>query len=99
MEQFNVISSSTSTGYTGSIAKMLSLGGATDDSTLDRIEWGNFNALGMKALHLGVSQESLFTPTTVTPTTVVFPAGSYVDGPIGKVKTGTEGSWLIYMHK
>jgi len=85
MAQFNVISSSLSTGYTGSISKMLSLG-PEGTTTLDRIEWGNF-----------VEPESLFTPTSITTGTIIAAAGSYIDGPIGRVKTGTEGGWLIYI--
>jgi len=87
MAQFKVISSSISTGYTGSISKMLSLGNDGSTVTIERIEWGNF-----------VEPESLFTPTSITSRMDVA-AGSYVDGPIGRVKTGSEGGWLIYIEK
>ena len=88
MANYSIISSSTSTSYTGSITKMLSLGAEDVESTLTRIEWGNF-----------VEPYSSFTPSSITTGTITVAAGSYVDGPISRVKTGATGNWLIYLNK
>ena len=86
MANYSIISSSTSTSYTGSITKMLSLSESVA-STLTRIEWGNF-----------VEPYSSFTPSSITTGTITVAAGSYVDGPISSVKTG-DGGWLIYIEE
>ena len=84
MANYSVVSSSLGASYTGSIEKMLSLGANDGESTLTRIEWGNFT-----------TPESSFTPTSITTGTITVPAGSYIDGPIGRVAVGA-GAWLIY---
>ena len=91
MANYSVVSSSLGASYTGSIVKMLSLGHSNavntnllEGSTLSNVEWGNHT-----------EPDSAFTPQSVT-ADIKVPAGTYLEGPIGRVKTGTSGSWLIY---
>jgi hypothetical protein len=97
MANYSMTSSSINTSYSGSIVKLLALGsintGSLGDSTLLRVEWGNYSY-----------PDSSFTPTAITecrgcdegvdPITV--PAGTYIEGPIGRLKTGNKGGWIIY---
>tara|TARA_R110002012_G_scaffold138881_1_gene295775 strand:- start:695 stop:955 length:261 start_codon:yes stop_codon:yes gene_type:complete len=84
MAEFQVISSSLGS-FTGSIEKMLALGANDAECTLSRIEFGNM-----------VNPESSFTPTSIISSDVIIPAGSYVEGPIGRVNISA-GGFLIYI--
>ena len=86
MAQFNVVSSSIDGTYTGSIAKVLALGADDAECTLSNIDFGNMT-----------NPEASFTPTSNIPTAIIIPAGSYVDGPIGRLKVDA-GGFLIYFN-
>jgi hypothetical protein len=103
MANYSMVSSSLNTQYSGSIHKLLAIGqnnianlsGSIEGqySTLLRVEWGNYSY-----------PDSSFTATAITecrgcdegvdPITV--PAGTYIEGPIGRLKTGNVGGWIIY---
>tara|TARA_B100001250_G_scaffold414046_1_gene450389 strand:- start:337 stop:591 length:255 start_codon:yes stop_codon:yes gene_type:complete len=83
MAEYRVISSSVGASYTGSIAKVQALNAA---GTLARVEWGNFTY-----------PESAFTPTNVIDENIVVPAGTVIEGPIGRLKVGAAG-FLIYIN-
>ena len=69
------ISTSIATSYTGSFVKILALGADDAECTLSRIEFGKMT-----------SPESSFTASSEISTDIQVPAGSYIDGPIGKLK-------------
>ena len=81
------ISSSANGQFTGSITKVLALGADNDEPTISRIEFGEMT-----------DPESNFTPSSET-STVKIPAGTYIDGPIGKLKVGATGGFLVYIRK
>ena len=84
MAEFRIVSSSGTQEVTGSIAKILSLG-ANDAESSITLEFGNMTF-----------PESSFTPTTVI-SKITVPAGSYIDGPIGRAKVQT-GAFLFYLN-
>tara|TARA_Y100000592_G_C5243629_1_gene209508 strand:+ start:167 stop:436 length:270 start_codon:yes stop_codon:yes gene_type:complete len=75
--------SHTTSQTTGSIAKLLALGADDAEQTCLRIEFGSFS-----------EPESLFTPTSVI-TDVTVPAGTYIEGPIGRV---SGSNFLVYVN-
>mgnify|MGYP003674443464 CR=1 FL=1 len=79
-----IASSSVGAAYTGSIAKVIALGADGDESTLSRIEFGAMTY-----------PESHFTASSIITTNVQIPAGSPLEGPIGRIKVGA-GGFLIY---
>tara|TARA_Y100000114_G_C11641088_1_gene269325 strand:- start:57 stop:323 length:267 start_codon:yes stop_codon:yes gene_type:complete len=81
------VSSSHSTSYTGSISKILSLGGDDVENTLERIEFGVFT-----------TPETAFTASSIVDS-IVIPAGTYVEGPIGRVKVSASSDFLIYFNQ
>jgi len=87
----NIISSSSTSSYTGSITKVVALGAAGDDASLSRIEYGlevqNYGKVSSSA-------QTEWTPINTTGT-VQIPAGSALEGPMGRIKVGT-GAFLIY---
>ena len=85
--EYNTISSSLNQMVTGSIVKVLALGADDAECTLSRIEFGKMT-----------SPESSFTASSEISTDIQVPAGSYIDGPIGKLKVKT-GGFLIYVEK
>jgi hypothetical protein len=84
--EYRVLSSSVGQTFTGSIAKVLALGANDGESTLSNIDFGYFS-----------QPESQFSPVNKISTNVQVPAGSYVDGPIGRLKV-VEGGFLIYFN-
>ena len=84
MAEFRIVSSSGTQEVTGSIAKILSLGDGGAQSSIT-LEFGNMTF-----------PESSFTPTTVI-NKITVPAGSYIDGPIGRAKVQT-GAFLFYLN-
>tara|TARA_B100002019_G_C21261145_1_gene596799 strand:+ start:934 stop:1200 length:267 start_codon:yes stop_codon:yes gene_type:complete len=84
---FAPVSSSHSTSYTGSISKILSLGNDDAENTLERIEFGTFT-----------TPETAFTASSIVGSITV-PAGTYVEGPIGKVKVSASSDFLIYFNQ
>ena len=80
----SIVSSSGTSAYTGSIAKVVALGADEDQATLSRIEFGAMTY-----------PESHFTASSVITTSVQIPAGSSLDGPMGRIKVGA-GGFLIY---
>ena len=77
--------------YTGSFVKLLVTGADDDESSIDRIEWGNLT-----------EPQSSFTPTGVITGSMTFPAGTVIDGPIARFKyaaTANNGGILAYYHK
>ena len=87
----SIVSSSGTTAYTGSIAKVVALGADGDEATLSRIEFG-----AMTYPESGDENGSgSYSPSSVLTTTVKVPAGSTIDGPIGRFKNAG-GSFLIY---
>mgnify|MGYP003656870672 CR=1 FL=1 len=87
MAQFNAVSSSVGSTYTGSIAKVLALGANDAECTLSNIDFGNMT-----------NPETSFTPTSNISTAIIVPAGSYVEGPIGRLKVDA-GGFLIYFNE
>ena len=87
MAQYSVVSSSLGSTHTGSIAKVLALGANDAECTLSNIDFGNF-----------VQPETRFTASSTILTNVQVPAGSYVEGPIGRLKVQA-GAFLIYFNK
>ena len=87
MAQFKAVSSSVGQTITGSIAKVLALGGDDNECTLSRIEFGNMT-----------NPVSAFSATSIIATNVQVPAGSYIEGPIGQLKVGA-GGFLVYINK
>ena len=86
MAIYRVVSSSVGSTHTGSIAKVLALGADDSECTLSNIDFGNF-----------IEPESLFTPSSTITTNVQVPAGSYLEGPIGRLKVEA-GGFLIYFN-
>ena len=86
-KEYNTISSSLNQMITGSIVKVLALGANDDECTLSRIEFGKMT-----------DPELFFTASAIITNDVQVPAGSYIDGPIGKLKIKT-GGFLIYVEK
>ena len=84
MAEFRIVSSSGTQEVTGSIAKILSLGADDAESSIT-LEFGNMTF-----------PESSFTPTTVI-NAITVPAGSYIDGPIGRAKVQS-GAFLFYLN-
>ena len=75
------ISCSNATSYTGSFVKIQALGDAGDvECLLDRVEFGK---------HADPVSDSTITSTTGP---IEIPAGSSIDGPIVKFKTGTNAA-------
>jgi hypothetical protein len=86
-----IASSSVGATYTGSIAKVIALGADGDESTLSRIEFG-----AMTYPESGDENGSgSYSPSSVITTNVQIPAGSPLEGPIGRIKVGA-GGFLIY---
>ena len=83
--EYRTISSSINQMVTGSIVKVLALGADDAECTLSRIEFGKMT-----------EPESFFKASSIIATDVQIPAGSYIDGPIGKLKVKT-GGFLIYV--
>jgi len=85
----NIISSSGTSAYTGSIAKVVALGSTT--ASLSRIEFG------IEVQDYGKVSSSAQTEWTAFSTTgtVQIPAGSALEGPMGRIKVGA-GAFLIY---
>ena len=81
------ISSSASTSYTGSIAKVLSLGTNVSASMLERVEFGNHSEGHLPFTASSVSGE------------INIPAGTYLEGPIGRLKTSASSHFLIYFNQ
>jgi hypothetical protein len=81
------ISSSHATSYTGSIAKILSLGTDDGENELARVEFGNLT-----------TPETAFTASSIVGSVTV-PAGTYIEGPIARAKTGAAGNFLIYFNQ
>ena len=75
------ISCSNATSYTGSFVKIQALGDAGDvECVLDRIEWGQHT-------------DPIANATTVISSSAIeIPAGTSIDGPILKFKTGTNAA-------
>ena len=94
MANYSMVSSSLNTSYSGSIVKLLALGLDDGESTLNRVEWGNYSY-----------PDSSFTPTAITDCRgcgdgvdpIKVPAGSYIEGPIGQLKVGA-GGFLVYIN-
>tara|TARA_B100001094_G_C17440792_1_gene443582 strand:- start:158 stop:427 length:270 start_codon:yes stop_codon:yes gene_type:complete len=78
------LTTNTNSRITGSIVKLLALGADDDEQRCERIEFGNFT-----------QPESLYTPTSVI-TDITVPAGTYIDGPIGRV---SGSNFLAYINK
>tara|TARA_B100001113_G_C21099510_1_gene618117 strand:- start:1508 stop:1801 length:294 start_codon:yes stop_codon:yes gene_type:complete len=91
--QYNVISSSASTSYTGSIAKAQAIGDTVGTSSLARIEFGDTRETPMNP-----KSHADYTPRSVISKSVIIPSGQYIEGPISALKTGDDGGngWLIY---
>jgi hypothetical protein len=87
MAIYRVVSSSVGSTHTGSIAKVLALGADDSECTLSNIDFGNFT-----------QPETNFTASSTVLTNVQVPAGSYVEGPIGRLKVAA-GGFLIYFNK
>ena len=87
MAIYRVVSSSVGSTHTGSIAKVLALGADDSECTLSNIDFGNFT-----------QPEINFTASSTVLTNVQVPAGSYVEGPIGRLKVAA-GGFLIYFNK
>ena len=79
------ISSSHGQEVTGSISKILALGSSSMTSTFQRIEFGSMT-----------NPESSFTQSGVLTNPISVPAGTYIEGPIGREKGRTRG-FLIYL--
>ena len=94
MINYTVISSSAAQEeVSGSIAKILALGNDDAEGTITRIEFGDPNINPQRPNLTG----SNYTPTSVAGPVVV-PAGTYVEGPIGRVKVDSStGGFLIYL--
>lgn len=99
-QQYNVISSSLSTSYTGSIAKLQAFGngsapdGATYTASLDRIEWGD-----PKENPMNPKSHANYTHRGLTTGPIEIPVGGFIEGPISAVKTANgdgKSGWLIY---
>tara|TARA_R110000796_G_scaffold195683_1_gene312244 strand:+ start:311 stop:601 length:291 start_codon:yes stop_codon:yes gene_type:complete len=87
----SIVSSSGTTAYTGSIAKVVALGADGDEATLSRIEFG-----AMTYPESGDENGSgSYSPSSVIATNVQIPAGSSLDGPMGRIKVGA-GGFIIY---
>ena len=72
------ISCSNATSYTGSFVKIQALGDAGDvECVLDRVEWGK---------HTDPIENAT---TVISSSAIEIPAGTSIDGPILKFKTGT----------
>ena len=84
MAEYRAISSSVGQEISGSIYKILALGADDSECTLSRIEFGN-----------SPLPESSFTPTSRITSNIQVPAGSYIEGPIGRIKVGA-GGFLVY---
>ena len=91
MAEFRIVSSSGTQEVTGSIAKILSLG-ANDAESSITLEFGNMTFPENHPVSASLS----FTPTTVI-NAITVPAGSYIDGPIGRAKVQT-GAFLFYLN-
>ena len=75
------ISCSATTSYTGSFVKIQALGDAGDvECVLDRVEWGK---------HTDPIENAT---TVISSSAIEIPAGTSIDGPILKFKTGTNGA-------
>ncbi len=87
----NIISSSGTSAYTGSIAKVVALGANDGEASLSRIEYG------LEVQAYGKVSSSAQTEWTAFSTTgtVQIPAGSALEGPMGRIKVGA-GAFLIY---
>jgi len=85
----NIISSSGTSSYTGSIAKVIALGSTT--ASLSRIEFG------IEVQDFGKVSSSAQTEWSPISTTgiVQIPAGSALEGPMGRIKV-EDGDFLIY---
>tara|TARA_R110000787_G_scaffold90307_4_gene190848 strand:+ start:460 stop:765 length:306 start_codon:yes stop_codon:yes gene_type:complete len=87
----NIISSSGTSSYTGSITKVVALGANDGEASLSRIEYGlEVQDYG----RISSSAQTEWTPISTTGT-VQIPAGSALEGPMGRIEVGT-GSFLIY---
>ena len=84
MGAFRVVSASEGTNYSGSIAKVFAL----EAATITSCEFG---------LYQSPEPGTAFVPTSTWSTSTPLPVGSTLDGPIGRLKTGT-GGVLIYFH-
>ena len=71
------------TKVTGSISKILALGADDAEPHVERIEFGNF-----------ITPEINFTASSVE-TNFNVPAGTYIDGPIGRV---SGSNFLVYIN-
>jgi hypothetical protein len=70
--------------YTGSIVKLVALGADDGEASIQRIEFGAMTY-----------PESHFTASSIISGSMQIPAGSTIDGPIGRFKN-LAGSFLIY---
>ena len=89
--EYNVVKTTGANSYTGSIERVYSLGdGLEADSTgsnaLARIEFGRFTPDGTN------------TPTSTVDSAVYIPKGTYLEGPIQRLKV-SNGPFLIYFLK
>ena len=89
MAYTTIATSSGTNEYTGSIAKLQAIGttGTGGDGSISRIEFGPMTF-----------PETEYTPSSVITTTVVVPAGTVIEGPIGRFKNAA-GSFLIYFNQ
>ena len=88
-----IATASGTNSYTGSIAKLVAIGatGVAGDASASRIEFG-----AMTYPESGDENGSgSYSPSDVLTTAVKVPAGSTIDGPIGRFKNAG-GSFLIY---
>ena len=77
------LTESANSRITCSIAKLLALGADNAEQRCERIEFGSFS-----------EPESFFTPTSVI-TDITVPAGTYIEGPIGRV---SGSNFLVYLN-
>ena len=91
----SIVSSSGTTAYTGSIAKVVALGADGDQAALSRIEFGAMTYPEGGSVDANGTSSGGFVPSSVITTSVQIPAGSSLEGPMGRIKVGA-GGFLIY---
>ena len=97
MAEFLVRSSSINEEFSGSIAKILALGEAINPLVGDATG-SNIVEPVLSRIEFGISPipHSGFEPTSVIGE-IQIPAGTYIDGPIGRTKVKS-GSFLVYFN-
>lgn len=99
MAYTTIATSSGTTSYTGSIAKLVAMGASNTTASISRLEFGQMTFPEAGVTDANGTSSGAFIPSTVITTRIDIAGGSTLEGPIGRfAMTASQGagSFLIY---